>query len=45
MDLVSSGVELLAGWAESVIPDGILQSLVVNGIIAESVESSYFCHK
>ena len=34
MDLVSSGVELLAGWAESVIPDGILQSLVVNGIIA-----------
>ncbi len=34
MDLVSSSVELLAGWAESVIPDGILQSLVVNGIIA-----------
>ena len=34
MDLVSGGVELLAGWAELVIPDGILQSLVVNGIIA-----------
>ena len=34
MDLVSSGVELLAGWAESAIPEGILQSLVVNGIIA-----------
>jgi len=34
MDLVSGGVELLAGWAELVMPDGILQSLVVNGIIA-----------
>ena len=34
MDLVSSGIELLAGWAESAIPEGILQSLVVNGIIA-----------
>ncbi len=34
MDLVSGGVELLAAWAELVIPDGILQSLVINGIIA-----------
>ena len=34
MDLVSEGVEFAAGLAESAIPDGILQSLVVDGVIA-----------
>ncbi len=34
MNLVSRCVEFAAGWAESVIPDGILQSLVVDGVIA-----------
>ena len=34
MDLISGGVEFAAGLAESVMPDGILQSLVIDGIIA-----------
>ena len=34
MNLVSGCVEFTAGWAESVMPDGILQSLVVDGVIA-----------
>ncbi len=34
MDLISGGVEFSAGVAESVLPAGILQSLVIDGIIA-----------
>lgn len=45
MNLVSGCVEFTAGWAESVMPDGILQSLVVDGVIAGVGESSYFCHR
>lgn len=34
MDLVDSGMGALGGWVASVVPEGVLQSLLVDGLIA-----------
>jgi ferrous iron transport protein B len=34
MDLISAGMDGLAGWAESLLPEGALRSLIVDGMLA-----------
>lgn len=34
MDLIGSGMEGLGGWVQSVMPEGVLRSLLVDGVIA-----------
>jgi ferrous iron transport protein B len=34
MDLISAGMDGLAGWAESLLPEGALRSLIVDGVLA-----------
>jgi len=34
MDLISAGVDSVAAWAESILPEGPLRSLFVNGVLA-----------
>ncbi|MEE9441738.1 MAG: ferrous iron transport protein B [candidate division Zixibacteria bacterium] len=33
MDWIESGISLLSGWLQSTLPDGLLSSLIVDGII------------
>ena len=34
MDLISAGVDTVAGWADSLLPEGTLKSLLIDGVIA-----------
>ncbi len=34
MDLINAGVDAIGGWLQAVVPAGILQSLLVDGIVA-----------
>jgi ferrous iron transport protein B len=34
MDLISAGMDGVAGWAESLLPEGALRSLIVDGVLA-----------
>ena len=34
MDLISAGMDAIAAWAESMLPEGPLRSLLVNGVLA-----------
>lgn len=34
MDLINAGMEGLGGWVQGVMPDGVLRSLLVDGVIA-----------
>jgi ferrous iron transport protein B len=34
MDLISAGMDAVSAWAESVLPEGAIRSLVVDGILA-----------